>query len=262
MTAKRRHEDNIAFAQDMVAQAASQKCEMIAFPEVAGMMNRKIAKTPEVLGPHDTDPFVTACRGLAKQHGLWVHTGSTPIGDGTKARLRNHSDLIDAEGQIVASYEKIHLFDMYPEDAPPILESNRYAPGQMPVVAETAWGPMGLSICYDLRFPALYRLYGHAGARVMFIPSAFTVATGQAHWEVLLRARAIETGAFIVAAAQVGDHEDGRTTYGHGMVVGPWGEILLEMEDGTGLCVVDLDLSQSDTARAQIPSLNDARFDV
>lgn len=262
MTSTRRHADNIATAEQMTQAATQKGCQLVAFPEVAGMMNRTIAKTPEKLSLPAQDPYITACREMAKRHALWIHTGSTPVANPDEARLLNHSDLIDDTGALAASYDKMHLFDMYPEGAPPILESKRYAPGRVPALAETPWGPMGMTICYDLRFPALFRLYGQAGARLIFVPSAFTVPTGAAHWEVLLRARAIETGAFIVAAAQVGDHEDGRSTYGHGLVVSPWGKVLLDMEDTPGLAVIDLDLSRSDTARARIPSLTDTAFEM
>jgi predicted amidohydrolase len=202
----------------------------------------------------DADPFIAACRELAAKHGLWVHTGSTPV-LGPDGRFLNHATLIDATGGIVAAYDKIHLFDVALEGQAPIGESKRFAPGLKAVLAQTPWGPFGLSICYDLRFAYLYRAYAQAGAVLMFIPSAFTVPTGQAHWEVLLRARAIETGAFVLAAAQAGHHADGRQTYGHALAVGPWGEVLADLGDAApAIRLIDLDLGAVARARAQIPA--------
>lgn len=259
MTSTNRHEGNIAFATQMVEQAASKGCDLVAFPEVAGMMNRRLAAERELLTSEENDPFILACRRLASEHGVWIHTGSTPIAQADDERFLNHSNLISDTGEIVAAYDKIHLFDMYPDDAPPMLESKRYAPGQEMALAETPWGLWAMTVCYDLRFPQLYRAYAQAGAALIFVPSAFTVPTGSAHWEVLLRARAIECGAFVVAAAQVGVHDDGRTTYGHGMVVDPWGRVLADMEETVGLSTVELDLSKVAVARAAIPALTHDR---
>lgn len=259
MTSTRHHESNIVFARETVAQAASKGCHMVAFPEVAGMMNRKLPHERELVGPEKTDPWVAACRELAADHGLWIHTGSTPITRTDDERFLNHSNLIDNFGKIVAAYDKIHLFDIYPENAPPILESKRYAPGETTAIANTPWGGLGMSICYDLRFPHLYRHYAQSGAKMLFIPSAFTVPTGIAHWEVLLRARAIENGCFVVASAQVGTHEDGRETYGHSMIVDPTGRVIEDMGNTTGLAVVEMDIGLVDQARARIPSLQHDR---
>jgi len=212
-----------------------------------------------LVGPEVSDPYITACQALAREFGVWIHTGSTPIAQRHEERFLNHSNMIDDKGRIVSAYDKIHLFDMYPENANPILESKRYAPGDRGAVCETPWGPLGMSICYDLRFPQLYRDYAQSGARMLFIPSAFTVPTGRAHWEVLLCARAIETGAFVVAAAQVGRHDDGRETYGHAMVVDPWGDVLADMEDRVGVAVVEMDMGRVALARDRIPSLTHDR---
>lgn len=225
---------------------------MIALPEVAGLMNRKA--DPACFQPPEQDPFIAACQRIAAQHSLWLHMGSTPTkGPGT--RLLNHSVLINDRGEIAAEYDKIHLFDVQLDGGKPILESSRFAAGDKAVVAQTPWGPMGMSVCYDLRFPVLYRTYAQQGAVLLFVPSAFTVPTGAAHWETLLRARAIENGAFVVAAAQCGQHMDGRRTYGHSMIVGPWGEVVADMEDAIGLQSVTLDISGATAARSQIPSL-------
>ena len=259
MTSAPDHGANVATVTNAMAQAADVGCDLMALPEVAGCMNRRLDQLGVAIGSEAHDPFISACRDLARDHAIWLHTGSTPIGAGTPGRYLNHSNLIDAAGRIVAAYDKVHLFDYYPDEGRPILESKRYDGGRQAVLAESPWGPVGMSVCYDLRFPALYRAYARAGAVMMVIPSAFTVPTGRAHWEVLLRARAIETGAFVIAAAQVGRHDDGRETYGHSMVVDPWGEVLLDMEQSTGLAVVDLDIGAVAAARSRIPSLDHDR---
>jgi predicted amidohydrolase len=248
------HEANIATVSRLARQAADEGAELLALPEVAGLMNRNPETSSRQVVAAEHDPFIAACSALAAQYGLWIHTGSTPV-LGPDGRFLNHSTLIDAAGGIVTEYDKIHLFDVTLEGQAPIGESKRFAPGDHAVLAETPWGPFGLSICYDLRFPYLYRAYAQAGAVLMFIPSAFTVPTGRAHWEVLLRARAIETGAFVLAAAQAGQHADGRVTYGHALAVGPWGEVLADLgETAPSVRVMDLDLAAVGRARAQIPA--------
>jgi deaminated glutathione amidase len=248
------HEANIATVTALAAEAAAGGAQLLALPEVAGLMNRNPETARLQVVTADADPFIAACRELAAKHGLWVHTGSTPV-LGPDGRFLNHATLIDATGGIVAAYDKIHLFDVALEGQAPIGESKRFAPGLKAVLAQTPWGPFGLSICYDLRFAYLYRAYAQAGAVLMFIPSAFTVPTGQAHWEVLLRARAIETGAFVLAAAQAGHHADGRQTYGHALAVGPWGEVLADLGDAApAIQLIDLDLGAVARARAQIPA--------
>ncbi|MEY3003585.1 MAG: hypothetical protein RLZZ491_761 [Pseudomonadota bacterium] len=248
------HEANIATVRDLAARAAQDGAALLALPEVSGLMNRNPDTARRQVVTAAADPFIAACCDLAAKHGLWVHTGSTPV-RGPDGRFLNHSTLIDATGTIVADYDKIHLFDVALDGQAPIGESKRFAPGARAVLVDTPWGPFGLSICYDLRFPYLYRAYAQAGAVVMFIPSAFTVPTGQAHWEVLLRARAIETGAFVLAAAQAGHHADGRHTYGHALAVGPWGEVLTDLGDKAPMIgCVDLDLGAVARARAQIPA--------
>lgn len=258
MTSARDHAPNISVMKARVEQAAQAGCNLVALPEVAGAMNSRVADMG--LGSDETaDPFIAACCDAARAHGIWIHTGSTPLAAPDSDKFLNHSNLIDDRGEIVARYDKIHLFDYYPEMASPIVESRRYDAGRSAVLAQTPWGPMGMSVCYDLRFPQLYRDYAKRGARFLMVPSAFTVPTGQAHWHVLLRARAIENGAFVIAAAQSGTHEDGRTTYGHSLVVDPSGQVLLDMQSEPGLGIVDLDLNAVDQARARIPSLTHDR---
>lgn len=265
MTSSNRYAPNIAFVEDAAAHAAAKGCDLLALPEVSGLMTLTPNAPEAPIGPADENPFIAACQRLAKQHGLWIHTGSTPVtgpADKTGGRFYNHADLINPDGRVAASYNKIHLFDIQLDGKPPTGESQRYAPGDHATLAQTPWGAWGLSICYDLRFPHLYRQYAQAGAGVLFVPSAFTVPTGRAHWEVLLRARAIENGAFVIAPAQVGKHDDGRKTYGHALVVDPWGAVLCDMGgDAPGLATVDLDLSKIAKTRRQIPALtHDRRY--
>ncbi len=253
------HEANIATVTDLAAQASGRGAELLCLPEVAGLMNRNgaVART-QVVEARD-DPFIAACRDLAVTHGLWIHIGSTPVlaPDG---RFLNHSAVIDDTGAIRATYDKVHLFDVAIEGQAPIGESKRFAPGEAAVIVDTPWGLWGLSICYDLRFPYFYRRYGQEGVSLIFIPSAFTVPTGRAHWEILIRARAIETGAFVLAAAQAGAHADGRETWGHALAVDPWGTVLADLgTEVPGLAVVDLDIDRVAAARRQIPALETGR---
>lgn len=263
MTSTNRHAGNIAWMQNAVQQAADEGADMIALPEASGLINKNREDALTQVVAHADDPYIAACREAAARYGVWVQTGSTPVKgpDGVDgARFLNHGDMINASGDIVAGYDKIHLFDIFLDDRPPTGESRRYAPGSQAVIAPTPWGLAGMAICYDLRFPQLLRCYAHAGATMLFIPSAFTVPTGRAHWEVLLRARAIENGAFVIAPAQVGNHDDGRITYGHSMIVSPWGEVLCDMEDqAPGIMTVDLNMEEVAAARRQIPSLKNER---
>ncbi|WP_284154787.1 carbon-nitrogen hydrolase family protein [Algicella marina] len=253
------HAENIATVAGFAEEARSAGAEVLALPEVAGLMNRDAKTAREVITLPEDDPFIEGCQKIAADHRLWIHNGSTPVlaGDG---RFLNQSALIDPTGRLLGRYSKIHLFDADIPGGKPIRESSRFAPGDAAVLAETPWGPWGLSICYDLRFPQLYRDYAQAGATLLFVPSAFTVPTGRAHWEVLLRARAIETGAYVVAAAQGGKHEDGRETWGHSMIVNPWGEVLADMgHNGPSLKIVDLPIGKVAEARRNIPSLANGR---
>ncbi len=253
------HSANIATVTELAAEAADQGAELLCLPEVAGLMNRNGETARQQVVAARDDPFIAACRDLAAVHGIWIHVGSTPVlaPDG---RFLNHSAVIDDTGAIRAEYDKVHLFDVAIEGQAPIGESKRFSPGEAAVVLDTPWGPWGLSICYDLRFPYLYRRYGQEGATVIFIPSAFTVPTGRDHWEVLVRARAIETGAFVLAAAQSGTHADGRETWGHALAVDPWGGILADLgREVPALALVDFDLARVTAARRQIPSLATGR---
>ncbi|SDY10471.1 carbon-nitrogen hydrolase family protein [Citreimonas salinaria] len=262
MTSAGTHDANVAAMRDLAARAKAAGADMLCLPEVAGLMQRDGEKARAQVVEAARDPFIAACREAAAEHALWLQPGSTPV-LGPDGRFLNHATMIGPDGALVAEYDKIHLFDVAIEGEKPIGESRRFAPGERGVVVDTPWGAMGMTICYDLRFPQLFRAEAQAGARLILVPSAFTVPTGRAHWEVLLRARAIENGAWIVAAAQAGTHEDGRETWGHSLVVSPWGRVVCDMGDAAGLELVEIDLAEADKAREQIPSLsNDRPFTI
>ncbi|ABD53995.1 carbon-nitrogen hydrolase family protein [Jannaschia sp. CCS1] len=259
MTSTNSHSDNVRSLRQAAQQAADQNADMLALPEAAGLMDRDKDHARAQITGEGGDPYITACREEAARHGIWVHSGSCPV-KAPDGRYLNHTVLVAPSGDIVARYDKIHLFDVFLDGRRATGESDRYAPGSEAVVADTPFGPMALSICYDLRFPHLYRDYALAGSTVMFIPSAFTVPTGRAHWEVLLRARAIENGAYVIAAAQVGHHADGRVTWGHSLIVSPWGDVLADLGgDAPGQITLDLPLGDVVAARRQIPNLQNAR---
>ena len=238
-----------------VEEAAAGGADMLFTPEMSGLLDRNHARAAAHLAGEGEDRALAAVREAAARTGLWVHVGSLALREGADGRLANRGFVIDGAGAIRARYDKIHLFDVDLPTGESWRESAAYAPGQRSVVAETPWGRLGLSICYDLRFPDLYRSLSDAGAVMLAVPAAFTVPTGVAHWHVLLRARAIEAGAFVVAAAQHGGHADGRATYGHSLVVDPWGEVLLDMAEGAGVGFAELDFTRLADVRARIPAL-------
>ena len=243
----------------LVREAARSGAEFIATPEATNIMERDRAKLFERLRSLEDDPVVRGLRDLAAAHEVPVLIGSALVRreDGQCA---NRSVLVGADGGIAATYDKIHMFDVDLPTGESYRESVAYTPGEKAVVAVTPFGPLGLTICYDVRFPHLYRALAKAGAVAIAIPAAFTRPTGEAHWEVLLRARAIETGAFVLAPAQGGFHADGRGTYGHSLVVGPWGEVIAELDhDESGVLVADIDLGEVEKARSAIPALNNDR---
>ncbi|HWV12596.1 MAG TPA: carbon-nitrogen hydrolase family protein, partial [Sphingobium sp.] len=241
---------NAAAIVEAVGQAAGQGTDMLFTPEMAGYLDRNRARAAETLRGEADDPVLAAVREAAAQHGLWVHLGSLPLKEeGGDGRWVNRSFLIDGKGEIRARYDKIHLFDVDLATGESWRESAVYRPGEKLVAVNTPWGRMGLSVCYDLRFPDLYRALTNAGATMLLVPAAFTVPTGKAHWHVLLRARAIEAGCFVIAPAQTGRHKDGRETYGHSLVIDPWGEVLLDMGEESGLALADIDLSRVEDVR-------------
>lgn len=259
MCSARTQTENLATVTTLVTEAKAEGAEMLALPEVSSLMNADRKAAQAMVVEAENDPFINGCKDLAAEHGIWIHTGSTAV-RAPDGRFFNRSTLIDDTGAVRAEYDKVHLFDINIEGKVVFTESKAFAPGDAAIVVDTPWGLLGLSICYDLRFPYLYRALAQAGAQVLFIPAAFTVPTGQAHWHVLMHARAIETGSFVIAPAQSGHHDDGRDTYGHSLAVDPWGAVLADMGEGAPkLQVVTLDLKRSATARAQIPALANGR---
>ncbi len=251
---------NAAAIVNMARRAKGEGADMLFTPEMAGYLDRDRTRAAQTLRAQGDDVVLAAVREAAAREGLWIHVGSLPLkGERADGRWANRSFLIDANGDIRARYDKIHLFDVDLATGESWRESSVYGPGEQVVAADTPWGRMGFSICYDMRFPDLYRALTDAGATILLAPAAFTVPTGQAHWHVLLRARAIEAGCFVIAAAQTGAHQDGRTTYGHSVVIDPWGDILLDMGDASGLGLADLDLSRIGDVRGRVPALANRR---
>ncbi|HEX8225554.1 MAG TPA: carbon-nitrogen hydrolase family protein [Allosphingosinicella sp.] len=260
--------DPAANARHLVAaveEAAAGGAAMLFTPEMSGLLDRDRARAARHLRGEGEDEVLAAVREAAARARIWVHLGSLAVrgeagldeegGD----RLRNRSFLIDECGDVRATYDKIHLFDVDLASGESWRESASYEPGSRAVVADTPAGRLGLSICYDLRFPDLYRALTDAESQILAIPAAFTVPTGRAHWHVLIRARAIEAGVFVAAAAQSGRHEDGRETFGHSLVVGPWGEVLLDMGEGIGIGFAEVDLAALDEVRGRLPALSHRR---
>lgn len=249
----------LAHAAPLVREAAAGGAQLILTPEGSNLLQRDRARLMPLLRTTDEDPAVLGLRALAAELGVWLDIGSALVlrGDG---KVANRQLLISPDGEVAATYDKLHMFDVDLPTGEKARESEVYEPGDKAVLAQTPLGRLGLTICYDMRFAALYRALALAGAQVMTVPAAFTRPTGEAHWEILLRARAIETGSFVLAAAQGGLHEDGRGTWGRSMVVGPWGEVVAGLDhDEPGVLLADLDLAAVDKARAAIPALNNAR---
>jgi predicted amidohydrolase len=251
---------NIAAAGELVRRAREKGAELIMTPEVSDMIEPNRALRLEKARREADHPMLAAFRELARETGAWLLLGSIVVRreDGDE-RLANRSFLVAPDGAIAARYDKIHMFDVELAGGESYRESNAFRPGEKAVLAPLPWGVLGMTVCYDLRFPYLYRALAKAGADFLSIPSAFTVPTGRAHWHVLMRARAIETGCFVFAPAQWGEHAQGRKTYGHSLVVAPWGEILAEAEDGTGFITAEIDRAKIAEARRAVPSLTHDR---
>jgi len=251
---------NAAAIADMAARAKADGADMLFTPEMAGYLDRDRKRAAATLHSEGDDPVLAAVREAAAKQGLWVHLGSTPLKDErSDGRWANRSFMIDDSGEIRARYDKIHLFDVDLATGESWRESSVYGPGERIVAVDTPWARMGMSVCYDMRFPDLYRALTNAGATVLLMPAAFTVPTGKAHWHILLQARAIEAGCFVVAAAQTGRHADGRETYGHSLVVDPWGDIVLDMGEPAGLALAEIDLSRVEDVRGRVPALANRR---
>ena len=242
-----------------IEQAAEGAAEMLFTPEMTGLLDRDSGRAAKVLRVEEEDQVLAAAQQAAARHRIWVHVGSLAVLV-DNGKVANRSFVIDREGRVRATYDKLHLFDVDLPTGESWRESNTYSAGAgVTLVNGTPVGKLGLTICYDLRFPGLFARLAEADADVIAVPAAFTVPTGKAHWHILLRARAIEAGLFIVAAAQVGHHEDGRNTFGHSLVVDPWGEILLDMGEEKGVGFADIDLKRISDVRARIPALSHRR---
>ncbi len=262
MTSGRDIGPNVEAASALIREARAQGADFVLTPETTTMMEPRRKLTLEKAMPEPEHVGVEAFAGLAAELELWLLIGSMTVGlDGEK--VANRSFLFDPAGRIAARYDKIHMFDVEIPDGQSYRESSTYQAGSAAVTAALPWGILGLSVCYDLRFPQLYRDLAQAGADFLTVPAAFTQFTGQAHWHVLLRARAIETGCFVFAPAQCGEHAEGRRTYGHSLVVAPWGEVLADGGETPGVVIAEVDPAKIAEARRMVPSLgHDRRFEA
>jgi predicted amidohydrolase len=258
MTSQREFEPNIKAASDLVRGARDAGASFILTPEITAMFEPKREQHLAKAKAEAENPALAAFRELAKETGAWLLIGSMAIKLEAE-RLANRSFLLTPDGEIAARYDKIHMFDVDLKNGETYRESALYRPGDTPVLAELPWGTLGMTICYDLRFAYLYRALAQAGADFLTIPAAFTVPTGKAHWHVLQRARAIETACFVLAPAQWGEHADGRKTYGHSLIVDPWGEVLADAGEGVGFITAEIDPAKIAEARRMVPALRHDR---
>lgn len=249
---------NVAEALRLASEAADAGADLILMPENVAMMTWGTAAITAAARRPEEHPALAAFRDFARARQIWLHCGTlaVPAADG---KVHNRTYVIDPEGGVAAVYDKLHMFDVDLGNGERYAESATFAPGDRAVAVDLPWGRLGLSVCYDLRFPYLYRALAGAGADFLAVPAAFTKVTGEAHWHVLLRARAIETGCFVFAPAQTGVHVRGRQTYGHSLIVSPWGEILADGGEHTGFVIADIDPSEVDAARGKVPSLAHGR---
>ena len=251
---------NIAAASALIREAKGKGADFIATPEMTSLFEAESDALFAKTKPEADDLALKAFRALAHELKVWLLIGSLPIRVAER-QCANRSFLIDANGAIAKTYDKIHMFDVDLPNGEVYRESRNYRPGEQAVVADLPWGKLGMTVCYDLRFPQLYRALAKAGASFITIPAAFTHTTGMAHWHVLQRARAIETGCFVIAPAQAGTHENKRRTYGHSLIVAPWGEILAEAVEEPGVILAEIDPAKVAEARGRVPSLShDRRF--
>jgi len=249
---------NIETVVRLIGEAKAAGAVYVQTPEMTNILALKREDLFARISGEADDPSLAALREQARRHAIHLHVGSLAIRL-SDDKAANRSFVIDPAGEIVARYDKIHMFDVDLDNGESYRESKNYTPGDTAVVADLPWGRLGLSICYDLRFPSLYRALADAGATLLAVPSAFTKPTGEAHWHVLMRARAIENGCFVLAAAQGGKHENGRETYGHSLVVDPWGRVLAEGGIEPGVIVAEIDPASVTAARSRIPSLQHGR---
>jgi len=260
-------QENLATLRALMAEARAGGAELILTPEVSNCVSSSRRRQNAVLSPEESDPVLAGLREEAARLGAWLLIGSLALKtDDPRGRFANRSFVIDDRGSVRARYDKIHMFDVEVSPEETYRESDGFRPGARAVLAQTPWGRLGLTICYDIRFPHLYRRLAQAGADILTVPAAFSPVTGAAHWESLLRARAIETGCFVLAPAQTGSHAastgKARRTHGHSLAVAPWGEVLADGGTAPGIVMVDLDLSEVAKARKRVPSLrHDREFD-
>ena len=255
-------EAGLAHVDPLIRKAAADGAKFILTPEVSNFVEQRRDRKGQWVTDEDQDRVILALRRLAAELGVWLLIGSAVVKAGVAGddRAANRSLLIDANGGVVGRYDKLHVFDVDLANGETYRESATIRPGDGATVADTPWGRLGMSVCYDVRFPHLYRQLAKAGAAMISVPAAFTVPTGEAHWETLLRARAIETGAFVLAPAQGGLHEDGRRTWGRSIVVGPWGEVIAKLDhDEPAVLRATLDLSAVEKARTSVPALKHDR---
>ncbi|MCG7393558.1 carbon-nitrogen hydrolase family protein [Microvirga sp. ACRRW] len=241
----------------LVREAADKGAQFAQTPEMTSLICRERAEMFEKVGPQASDPVLAALREVARQKNIMIQIGSIAVKEGDK--VANRAFLIDTDGEIVTSYDKIHLYDVDLPNGESWRESATYTGGNTAVLAETPWGYLGMTICYDVRFAALYKALAENGASFLSAPAAFTKQTGEAHWNILHRARAIETGSFMISAAQGGLHEDGRETFGHSIIVDPWGRVLAEAGTEPGVILAEIDPSLVTEVRGRIPTLKNAR---
>ena len=258
MRSGRNPADNAATAIRLIEEARRGGADYVLTPEMTNIMEVDRARLFATIVEEEQDASLAALRALARKLGIYVHIGSLAI-KVSDDKAVNRSFLIDPQGEVIARYDKIHMFDVNLAGGESYRESRNFRAGDLAVAVDLPWGRLGLTICYDLRFPALYRALAETGASFLTIPSAFTRQTGEAHWHVLMRARAIETGSYVFAAAQGGRHENGRETYGHSLVVDPWGRIVAEGDTEPGVVFADVDPAEVVAARGRIPSLEHGR---
>lgn len=251
--------ENLKLVDDLVRDAADKGAQLVGLPEVVNLMQVRRKEALAVTHTQADDPTLKAYRALAAELGIWLHAGSLALKLEDDERLTNRGFVIDPKGEIRGCYDKIHMFDVDLEGGESYRESKGYRPGDHAELVQTPWGGYGMSVCYDVRFPHLYRDLAKAGASILSVPAAFTRKTGQAHWHILLRARAIENGCYLMAPAQCGDHEDGRQTFGHALIVSPWGEVLADAGEGPGLAIADIDVGEVARVRSMVPSLSNDR---
>jgi predicted amidohydrolase len=250
---------NIQTAATFACDARAAGAELVVMPENVSMMEWGRANILAKAQPEDGHKALAAFKELARETGLWLHTGSLSVLLEGGEKVANRSYMLSPDGQVVAQYDKIHMFDVDLGEGEVYRESATFQPGREAVIAQTPWAPVGMTICYDLRFAQLYRSLAQSGARILTVPAAFTRVTGKAHWHVLLRARAIETGCFVLAPAQCGEHAGGRQTYGHALIVSPWGAILADAGEQPGYIMATLNLDEVADARRKVPALEHDR---